>query len=76
VADSSDDDAATSGSLIANIAALARKLAEQAPFTSLSGPDALRALAARLDAMVAPPRRTQPAVVRVAVRPARKKPAR
>jgi hypothetical protein len=70
------DDAAASGSLIADIAALARRLAETAPFTALSGPDALRALAERLDAMVAPPRHSQPAVVRVAVRPARKKPAR
>jgi hypothetical protein len=75
VAETSDD-AAGAGGLIADIAALARQLAATAPFTALSGPDALRALAARLDAMVAPPPRTQPAVIRVAVRPARKKPAR
>jgi len=69
------DDAAARG-IIADIAALARKLAETEPGKSASGPDALRALAARLDAMIAPPRRGQPAAIRVAVRPVRKTPAR
>ena len=72
----SSDEADASGDLIADIAALARQLAATAPFTALSGPDALRALAARLDAMVAPPHQTPSAVIQVAVRPARKKPAR
>jgi hypothetical protein len=70
------DDAAGGGGILADIAALARKLAETEPCKSASGPEALRTLAARLDGMVALPRRTQPAVIRVAVRPARKKPAR
>ena len=69
------DDAGGSGALIADIAALARQLAEMEPFQSASGPDALRALAARLDAMVAPSRSGQPAIVQVAVRRKRKKPA-
>ena len=69
------DDAATGG-IIADIAALARKLAETEPCKSASGPGALRALAARLDGMAVPPRLTQPAVIRVVVRPARGKPAR
>ena len=43
------DDAAARG-IIADIAALARKLAETEPGKSASGPDALRALAARLEA--------------------------
>jgi hypothetical protein len=68
------DDADAAGGIIADIAALARQLAETEPCKSASGPEALRALATRLDAMVAPPR--QPASVRVAVRPARNKPAR
>ena len=71
----SREDAAARG-IIADIAALARKLAETEPDKSASGPDALRALAARLDALIAPPRRGQPATIRVAVRPARKTPAR
>jgi hypothetical protein len=62
------DDTAVAGGLIADVAALARQLVETAPFTSLSGPDALRALAARLDAMVAPAPGAQPDIVRVAVR--------
>jgi hypothetical protein len=71
--ETSDD---AGGGILADIAALARKLAETEPCKSASGPEALRALAARLDGMVAPPHRTQPAVIRVAVQPARKKPAR
>ena len=55
--------------LIADIAALARQLAAQEPFNSLNGPDALRAFASRLEAMVAAP----PNVVQVAVRRARTK---
>ena len=68
------DDAAARG--IADAAALARKLAETEPGKSASRPDALLALAARLDAMIAPPRRGQAAAIRVAVRPVRKTPAR
>ena len=71
--ETSDD--AAGGGIIADIAALARKLAETEPCKSASGPEALRALAARLAGMVAPPRRGQ-SVVSVAVRAARKKPAR
>ena len=71
----SSDDAVSGGGILADIAALARNLAETELCKSASGPEALRTLAARLDAMVAPRRRTQPAVIRVAVRPARKKPA-
>jgi hypothetical protein len=71
-----ETDDAAAGDIIADIAALARKLAETEPCQSASGPDALRALAARLDAMVAPPRRSQPAVIQVAMRSSRKKPAR
>ena len=67
----SSDEGAAGGGIIEDIAALARKLAETEPCKSASGPGALRALAARLDAMLAPPR-TQPAVIRVAV--SRKKP--
>jgi hypothetical protein len=70
------DDAATASGILEDIAALARKLAQKEPFRSASGPEALRAPAARLDEMVAPSRRAQPAIVRVAVRPARNKPAR
>lgn len=55
--------------LIADIATLARQSAEQEPFNSLSGPDALRAFASRLEAMLAAP----PNVVQVAVRRARTK---
>ncbi len=73
MADISDDTAA-GGGIIEDIAALARKLAETEPCKSASGPDALRALAARLDAMLAPHRPGQPAVIQVAV--SRKKPAR
>jgi hypothetical protein len=70
-----NDEAAASGGILRDIAALARQLAATEPFKSASGPDALRALAARLDALLAPPRRPEPAIS-VAVRPARKKPAR
>ena len=72
--ETSDDDA--SGDLLADIAALARRLAATEPTQSLSGPAALEVLAGRLDAMATPPRRAQPAVIQVGVRPARKKPAR
>jgi hypothetical protein len=74
------DEAAAGGGLLADIAALARKLAETEPCKSASGPEALRALAARLDDMAAPPRQGQPAVIQVAVSRnvavSRKKPAR
>jgi hypothetical protein len=71
----SSDDAAASDGIIEDIAALARKLAEKEPFKSASGPEALLALASRLDGMVATTRRRQP-VVSVAVRSSRKKCAR
>ena len=73
LAESSDE--AAWGDLIADIATLARQLAAQAPCNSASGPEALRAFAARLDGMVGPPNRRPPTVIEVAVRPARKKPA-
>lgn len=66
MADISDDTAA-GGGIIEDIAALARKLAETEPCKSASGPEALRALAVRLDEMVAPPRQGQPTVIQVAV---------
>jgi hypothetical protein len=53
-----------------------RILAATEPFKSASGPDALRALAARLDALLATPRHGPTATVSVAVRPVRKKLAR
>ena len=68
-----DDTAAAD--IIADIAALARQLAETEPCRSASGPEALRALATRLDDLVVPPRRRRPPAIRVAVRAARK-PAR
>jgi hypothetical protein len=68
------EDAAAPGGILEDIAALARKLAEKEPFKSASGPEALLALAAHLDGMVATTRLDQPSVVSVAVR--RKKSAR
>ena len=74
------DDAAAGGGIIEDIAALARQLAATEPCKSASGPEALRALAARLDGMVTPPRQGPPAVIRVAVSRkgtvSRKRPAR
>jgi len=55
-------------SLVEDIAALARKLAETESYKSASGPEALLALATHLDGMVASERAGQPGVVRVAVR--------
>jgi hypothetical protein len=75
VTEETSDDVASGGGILADIAALARKLAATEPSKSASGPEALLAFAARLDGMVAPPRRTQPAIIRVAVRATRKKPA-
>ena len=54
--------------IIENIAALDRKFAEQEPYKSASGPEALLALATRLEGMVANDRAGQPSVIRVAVR--------
>jgi hypothetical protein len=54
-------------SVIKDIAALARKLAEKEPYKSASGLEALRTLATHLDGMVASDRAGQPRVVRVAV---------
>ena len=62
------EDAAASGGIVEDIAALARKLAETEPYKSASGPEALRALATHLDGMVASDRADQPGVIRVAVR--------
>ncbi len=69
-------DAADSDGIIADIAGLPRKLAETEPFKSASGPDALRALASRLDGMVAATRHGRPTTVSVAARSSRKKPTR
>ena len=60
-------------SVVEDIAALARKLAETEPYRSASGPEALLALAAHLEAMVTPPGQDQSTVVSVAVRPRRKR---
>jgi hypothetical protein len=68
------EDAAVSGGIVEDVAALARKLAEKEPFKSASGAEALLALASHLDGMIATTRRGQPPVVNVAVR--RKKSAR
>jgi len=54
--------------IVEDIAALARKLAEQEPFKSASGPQALLALATHLDGIVASDRAGRRRVVRVAVR--------
>ena len=60
--------------IVEDIAALARRLAEQEPYKSAAGPEALLALAVHLDGMVAgcrtgeaPVRPDRPDVVRVAV---------
>jgi hypothetical protein len=60
--------------IVEDIAALARRLAEQEPYKSAAGPEALLALAVHLDGMVAdyrtgeaPSRPDRPDVVRVAV---------
>ena len=49
-----DDDNAVAG-ILEDAAELARKLAEQEPFKSATGPDALRAFAEHLDGMIAQP---------------------
>jgi hypothetical protein len=54
--------------IVEDIAALARKLAEQEPYKSASGPEALLALATHLDGIVASDRTGRPRVIRVAVR--------
>jgi hypothetical protein len=61
-------DAAACAGIVQDIAALARKFAEKEPYKSASGPEALLALATRLDGMVASDRPGQPRVIRVAVR--------
>jgi hypothetical protein len=61
-------EAAACAGIVADIAALARKLAEKEPYKSASGPEALLALATHLDGMVADDGAGQPGVVRVAVR--------
>jgi hypothetical protein len=66
-------EAAAFVSIVADIAVLARKLAEKEPFKSASGPEALLALATHLDGMVSPqPAQANAPVVRVAVRPRRR----
>jgi hypothetical protein len=57
------DDAAASGGIVEDIAALARKLAENEPFKLVSGPEALLALASGLDRMITTTRRRQSASV-------------
>jgi hypothetical protein len=59
---------AACASIVEDIAALARKLAEKEPYKSASGPEALLALATHLDGMITSDRAGQPDVVRVAVR--------
>jgi hypothetical protein len=54
--------------IVEDIAALARKLAEQEPYKSASGPQALLALAMHLDGIVASDRAGRRCVVRVDVR--------
>ncbi|HME20219.1 MAG TPA: hypothetical protein VKI44_02435 [Acetobacteraceae bacterium] len=61
-------EAAALTGIVADIAALARKLAEKEPYKSASGPEALLALATYLDGMVASDRTGQRRVIRVAVR--------
>jgi hypothetical protein len=61
-------EAAASSGILEDIATLARKLAETEPYKSASGPEALLALAAHLDGMVAGDPVGQSGVVRVAVR--------
>ena len=53
---------------VEDIAALARKLAEKEPYRSASGPEALLALATRLDQMIASDVAGRRSVVRVEVR--------
>ena len=69
---SETSDEAASADLIADIAALARKLAEKEPFRSASGPEALLGLARQLEEMVAEMRPGDRPVVQVAVRSRRK----
>jgi hypothetical protein len=54
--------------IVADIAALARKLAATDPYRSMNGPEALQALASYLDQMAAPPEPDPGDVVSVAVR--------
>ena len=61
-------EAAACAGIVEDIAALARKFAEKEPYKSASGPEALLALAAHLDGMVARDWAGQPRVIRVAVR--------
>ena len=61
-------EAAALTGIVADIAALARKLAEKEPYKSASGPEALLALATHLDEMVAGDPAGQPGVIRAAVR--------
>ena len=61
-------EAAAFAGIVEDIAALARKLAEQEPYKSASGPEALLALATHLDGIVACDRTGRPRVIRVAVR--------
>ena len=61
-------EAAACAEIVEDIAALARKFAEQEPYKSASGPEALLALATHLEGMVASDWAAQPSVIRVAVR--------
>ena len=69
---SETSEAAASTDLVADIAVLARQLAKQEPSKSASGPEALLALAAYLDGMVAETRPGRRLVLNVAVRSRRK----
>jgi hypothetical protein len=64
------DGSADCVAVVADIAIPGRKLADTEPYQSMSGADALRALASYLDRMAGPP--DPGAVVGVTVRPRRK----
>ncbi len=61
-------EAAACAGIIEDIVALVRKFAENEPYKSASGPQALLALATHLEGVVASDQRGQPRVIRVAVR--------
>ncbi len=66
------DELATHG-IVEDIAVLARRLAKKEPFKSASGPEALLALAAHLEEMVATTRLGERPGISVAVQSRRKK---
>lgn len=58
----------SNASTVTDVAALARKLADREPYKSVSGPEALLALATHLDEMVASDTAGRRSAVRVEVR--------